>query len=48
MKVFKQALPRFVIAAWVMTAVVVAIGYGLCLGTVAAFGPPDHNPTHRT
>jgi len=48
MRSFKPALPRFMIAAWVMTAVVVAIAYGLCLGTAQAIAPhgPDH--TQRT
>jgi hypothetical protein len=48
MRVFRLALPRFLIAAWVMTAVVVAIAYGLCLGTAAAFAPHGHDTTHRT
>jgi hypothetical protein len=47
MKAFRLALPRFLIAAWVMTAVVVAIAYGLCLGTAQAFVPHGQD-THRT
>jgi hypothetical protein len=45
---FRLAPPRFLIAAWVMTAVAVAIAYGLCLGTAQAVIPhgPDH--TQRT
>lgn len=48
MRIFRLAMPRFMIAAWVMTSVVVAIAYALCLGTAQAVMPhgPDH--THRT
>lgn len=48
MRGFKLAMPRFMIAAWVMTSVVVAIAYTLCLGTAQAVIPhgPDH--TQRT
>lgn len=45
MRGFRLAMPRFMIAAWVMTSVVVAIAYGLCLGTAQAVIPhgPDHS-----
>ena len=48
MRGFRLQLPRFMIAAWVMTSVVVAIAYALCLGTAEAVVPhgPDH--TQRT
>ncbi|MDQ7248656.1 hypothetical protein [Dongia sedimenti] len=48
MRGFKLALPlpRFMIAAWVMTSVVVAIAYGLCLGTAEAV-TPHGTDTHR-
>jgi hypothetical protein len=36
------------IAAWVMTSVVIAIAYGLCLGTAEAVAPHDHNTPQRT
>jgi hypothetical protein len=45
---FKLALPRFMIAAWVMTSVVVAIAYALCLGTAEAVVPHGHDTTQRT
>lgn len=44
MRGFKLRMPRFMIAAWVMTAVVVAIAYALCLGTAQAVMP--HDPDH--
>jgi hypothetical protein len=45
MRGFRLAMPRFMIAAWVMTSVVVAIAYTLCLGTAQAVIPhgPDHS-----
>jgi hypothetical protein len=48
MRAFKLALPRFLVATWVMASVVVAIAYALCLGTAEAVTPhgPDH--TQRT
>jgi hypothetical protein len=36
---FRLHLPPFVTAAWVMTAVVAAIAYALCLGTAEAVTP---------
>ena len=45
MRGFKLALPRFMIAAWVMTSVVVAIAYGLCLGTAEAVTPHGQDNT---
>jgi hypothetical protein len=45
---FSLRMPRFVIAAWVMTSVVVAIAYALCLGTAEAVVPHGHDTTHRT
>jgi hypothetical protein len=36
------------VALWVMTNVVVAIAYALCLGTAEAVVPHDHNPAQRT
>jgi hypothetical protein len=48
MRGFNLALPRFMIAAWVMTSVVVAIAYGLCLGTAEAVAPHGKDHTHRT
>ena len=43
MKGFTRCLSGIVIASWVMTLVVVAIAYGLCLGTAEAVTPHDHN-----
>lgn len=48
MRVFKLKMPRFMIAAWVMTSVVVAIAYALCLGTAEAVVPHSHDTAHRT
>ena len=48
MRGFRLALPRFLIAAWVMTSVVVAIAYGLCLGTAEAVTPHGPDQTQRT
>ena len=45
MKSFTRILSGFVIASWVMTLVVGAIAYGLCLGTAEAVTPHDHKPT---
>jgi hypothetical protein len=45
---FKPALPRFMIAAWVMTSVVIAIAYALCLGTAEAVAPHGHDTAQRT
>jgi hypothetical protein len=36
---FRLHLPPFVVAVWVMAAVVVAIAYALCLGTAQAAAP---------
>jgi hypothetical protein len=33
------------VAAWVMTSIVVAIAYMLCLGTAEAVTPHPHSPT---
>jgi hypothetical protein len=44
---FRLHLPGFVVAVWVMAAVVVAIAYGLCMGTAEAAAPPPHKaPPH--
>ena len=48
MRGFKLHLPRFVVAAWVMTSVVIAIAYALCLGTIEAAAPHDHNTAQRS
>ena len=48
MRGFKLHCPRFMIAAWVMTSVVVAIAYALCLGTAEAVVPHGHDTAHRT
>ena len=40
-------LPGFLVAAWVMTSVVVAIAYALCLGTAEAAVPQNHNTAQR-
>ncbi|HVT51829.1 MAG TPA: hypothetical protein VHE77_09690 [Dongiaceae bacterium] len=45
MKGLARLLSSFVIATWVMTLVVGAIAYALCLGTAEAVTPHDHNPT---
>ena len=45
MRGFKLHCPHFVVAAWVMTSVVVAIAYALCLGTAEAVTPHDHGQT---
>ena len=45
-------LPPFVMAVWVMASVVVAIAYGLCLGTAEATAeavtPHGHDTATRT
>ena len=41
-------LPGFIVALWVMSSVVVAIAYALCLGTAEAAAPQNHNTTQRT
>jgi hypothetical protein len=46
-RAFKLRMPRFMTAAWVMTSVVVAIAYALCLGTAEAVTPHGQD-THRT
>ena len=45
MKGFTRLLSGFVIATWVMTLVVGAIAYTLCLGAAEAVTPHDHKPT---
>jgi len=42
-KGFARCLSGFVVASWVMTLVVAAIAYGLCLGTAEAVTPHDQN-----
>jgi hypothetical protein len=44
-KGFTRCLSGFVIATWVMTSIVLAIAYGLCLGTAEAVTPHDHDAT---
>jgi hypothetical protein len=41
-------LPPFVVAIWVMTSVVVAIVYGLCMGTAEAVSPHGQDTTARS
>jgi hypothetical protein len=36
------------VAIWVMTSVVVAIAYGLCLGTAEAVSPHGQDTTARS
>jgi hypothetical protein len=48
MQGFRPALPRFMIAAWVMTAVAVVIAYTLCLGTAQAVIPHGADHTQRS
>ena len=43
MRGFTRSLSGFVIATWVMTLVVAAIAYGLCLGTAEAVTPHGHD-----
>ena len=45
MKGFSRFLSGVFVATWVMTSIVVAIAYGLCLGTAEAVTHHDHNPT---
>jgi len=45
---FRLHLPPFVLAVWVMASVVVAIAYGLCLGTAEAVTPHGHDTATRT
>jgi hypothetical protein len=40
-------LPPFLVAIWVMASVVVAIAYGLCMGTAEAVSPHGQD-TART
>jgi hypothetical protein len=47
MRRFAFRLPGFVTATWVMTLVVFAIVYGLCLGTAEAALPHHPNPAER-
>ncbi len=42
---FTRCLSGFVLATWVMTLVIGAIAYALCLGTAEAITPHDHGPT---
>jgi len=44
-KGFTRFLSSVVIATWVMTLVVGAIAYTLCLGAAEAVTPHDHKPT---
>ena len=48
MKRFTRLLSGFVIATWVMTLVVAAIAYALCLGTAEAVTPHGHDTTARS
>ena len=45
MKSFTRLLSGLVIATWVVTLVVGAIAYTLCLGAAEAVTPHDHKPT---
>ncbi len=47
MKGLGRFLSGVLLASWVMTSIVFAIAYGLCLGTAEAVTPHDHN-TART
>jgi hypothetical protein len=42
-KGISRILSGFLVASWVMTLVVVAIAYGLCLGTAEAVVPHGHD-----
>jgi hypothetical protein len=42
-KGFSRILSGVLVAAWVMTSIVVAIAYGLCLGTAEAVAPHGHD-----
>jgi hypothetical protein len=44
-KGFNRFLSGVLVASWVMTSIVFAIAYGLCLGTAEAVTPHDHNTT---
>jgi hypothetical protein len=49
MKRFRLHLPGFLVAAWVMASVTIAIAYALCLGTAEAAVPPPHKaPPHQS
>ncbi|HVY98406.1 MAG TPA: hypothetical protein VHA35_02815 [Dongiaceae bacterium] len=45
MKRFARSVSGVFVAAWVMTAIVVAIAYVLCLGTAEAVAPHPQAPT---
>lgn len=45
MKHVIRCVSGLVVAAWVMTSIMVAIAFGLCLGTAEAVTPHDHNTT---
>ena len=45
---FRLHLPPFLMAIWVMTSVVVAIAYGLCMGTAEAVSPHGQDTTARS
>ncbi|HVO02771.1 MAG TPA: hypothetical protein VMT54_11250 [Candidatus Cybelea sp.] len=47
MRGFAKGLAGFGIAAWVMASIVVAIAYGLCIGTAEAITPHDHKTMQR-
>jgi hypothetical protein len=42
-KGFSRYLSGFLVGTWVMASIVVAIAYGLCLGTAEAVAPHDHD-----
>jgi hypothetical protein len=46
-KGFTRCLSGFVVASWVMTLVVAAIAYALCLGTAEAVTPHGHDTAAR-
>ena len=48
MKGLTRCLSGFVVATWVMSLVVVAIAYGLCLGTAEAVTPHGQDTTARS
>jgi hypothetical protein len=43
-----RGLANIAIAAWVMTVMVMAVGYGLCLGAAEAVTAPGHQPIQRS
>jgi hypothetical protein len=45
---FKNHLPGFVVAVWVMASVIIAVAYALCLGAAEAVAAHRRDTTQGT